>query len=140
MERPSPGKLERGKSTSTPDWRRSWIVQLLAYAIAIGSSLAIWLGVCVATGVNEAWDSPVYFWFGVPAVTIVSAALGFVTVHRPWRWAPIMAASQFVLMVVMQGMGPLFLVGLVFMFVQALPWFAAAYVGSFLGRRMDRVR
>ena len=95
---------------------------------------------CAATGVREAWDSPVYFSFGVPALTIVCGALGFLIVRHAWRWAPIMAATQFAVMVISEKLGPLFPIGLALLFVLALPGIVAAYLGSFIARFLGRPR
>ncbi len=140
MEPSVRGELEGEKRTPAPDWRQSWIVQLMGYVVAIGTAAAIRVGVCVATGEREAWDSPIYMSFGVPALTIVSAALGFVIVHHAWRWAPIMAATQFMVMVISEQLGPLSPLGLAFLFVLALPGIIAAYLGSFIARFLGRTR
>ncbi len=136
MEAAPPAEPVRENSASTPDRRRSWIVQFVGYAVAIGSASALWLGICAATGEREAWDSSVYFTFGVPALTIVSAALGFFLVHHPWRWAPIMVVTQFTVMVISEGLGVFFVAGILFLLGLAIPAHLAAHLGSFIARRL----
>jgi hypothetical protein len=46
------------------------------YAVALVVGVGTWLAVSHVAGKREAWDSEVYFSFGMPVVCVVSLLLG----------------------------------------------------------------
>jgi len=84
---------------------------------------------------KEAWDSPWFFSVGLPIVCVVSMLLAFFSPARPWRWGIIPTAGQFLCLLVSQGPGNLFPLGIVAFGVLSLPSIVTARIGSYFGRK-----
>jgi hypothetical protein len=105
------------------------------YLIATLWGAAIWILVVLASGRNEAWDSGLYFSAGIPAVCLLSLALGFIEPHRSWRWGVLPFVGQFASMLLMQGPGNLLPLGIVAFAVLSIPAVVAARVGAWIATK-----
>jgi len=103
--------------------------------IAAASGAAVWIILSKVSHRREAWDSELYFLIGIPVVCVVAACLAYIEPERSWRWAVTPFAAQAIWMVVSQGLGNMFPLGLVVFFVLSIPALLAASLGAFLGRR-----
>ena len=107
----------------------------IAYAAAAVAGLGVWVGLSWATGEIEAWDSQYYFVGGLPALAMVSFALGYLVPQRPWRWPLTIAAVQVVAMFLLHpGVGPLLPVGLMLHAVIAVGLLLAAFLGCSISK------
>jgi hypothetical protein len=108
------------------------------YLIAGGCGAAIWIFVATASGRAEAWDSPLYFTVGIPALCLVALLFGLFEPDRWWRWGVAPIVGQFVWMLVSSGPGNLLPLGAVAFAILALPSMVAARIGAFIGVRTLR--
>jgi len=96
-----------------------------------------WLGVGEWGGIEDSWDSPLYWKVGIPAMVFSIFFVAVVWPENPWRWGLTAAAAQAVVALVGAfphiNLWPLSLVAFAFV---SLPLIAAAYGGSFVKKRI----
>lgn len=114
--------------------KESWF-----YTAALLSGIFVWIALTVTSGRKEAWDSPWFFSVGLPIVCAVSMVLAFFSPARSWRWGIIPTVGQFLCLLVSQGPGNLFPLGIVAFGVLSLPSIVAARIGSYFGRKRAAV-
>ncbi len=102
----------------------------LPYAVSFIAGLAICLFITVISGRREAWDSPLYFMVGVPAMCLVIFVLGYRFPQRAWRWALSMAIGQSVAMVLGGGSASLWPLAIIAMTVVSIPQFVVTMIAS----------
>jgi hypothetical protein len=102
--------------------------------LAALAGAVIWLAIAAASGRAEAWDSPLYFQFGLPLAVLVSAVLGWLVPERPWRWSMILMTAQWAAMALTAPVGTLWPLGLVAFLVLAVPGVIAATLAARLRR------
>ncbi len=110
-------------------------VDVWLYAIALAVGIAVWIAVSNATGKREAWDSEMYFSFGMPVVCVVALLLGIVEPRRAWRWGVTPLVGQFATMLITQGVGNLLPLGIIVFAVLSIPSVLAARFGAFVRTR-----
>ena len=108
----------------------------LPYVISFIAGLAICLFITVTSGRKEAWDSPLYFMIGVPAMCVVIFALSYWFPQRAWRWALSMAIGQSVAIVMGGGSASLWPLSIIAMTVVSLPQFITAKIASGIAQKM----
>ena len=64
---------------------------LLAAPLVTGPALAciglsVWTGLSAMSGVQEAWEMPVYFYVGLPIMMAAVSVASFYMPRRIWRW------------------------------------------------------
>jgi hypothetical protein len=111
----------------------SWL-----YVAAFVAGVVVWILVSFYSGKREAWDSDLYFTVGIPALCLVAGILGYVEPHRSWRWGIVPLFGQGVWMLVSQGFGNLFPLGLLVLGLFALPSIVTAKVGAAISIRVTR--
>ena len=89
----------------------------LAVAISLAAGFFVWVGLSVAAGVHEAWDRPIYWWLGLPLLTIAAGLTGYLAPTRVWRWPLLIALGQIVAMLVINPGAGLGLLPLALIFV-----------------------
>lgn len=103
-------------------------------ALMIVTGVAVELGIELATGRREAWDSDVYWTLGLPIAMLVSVLAGFISQGRDWLWAAAVVPAQVTTMMATSGdiLGGLSLWPLMVALSSVLsaPFIGAAYVGS----------
>lgn len=118
----------------------------LPKALAAALGFLVWGAVAVLAGASgrlrEAWDSPLYWEVGSPALAAALVALGWLWPRGAWRWAAFMAAGQAVAMAVFApsggdfGLLPLALASILLI---SLPLLVPVYLGV-LGQLIFRPR
>src|SRR5262245_59544903 len=107
---------------------------------AAAGGAAIWALVAVASARREAWGAGLYWSVGMPAVCLLSLALGYLHPARSWRWGVAPLIGQFLCMLLMQGPGNLLPVGVLVFAALSLPSILAARIGAFArSRRVSNV-
>ncbi|MBD0316771.1 MAG: hypothetical protein ICV75_08775 [Nitrospiraceae bacterium] len=106
------------------------------YGTAFVSGILIWVLVSILSGRREAWDSDLYFTLGIPVLCLVAGVLGFAEPQRPWRWGLVPVSGQCTWMLLTQGVGNLFPLGLLVFGPFAIPPVITARLGAAIARRM----
>src|ERR1700751_5230418 len=85
---------------------------------------------------REAWDSPYYWTFGVPALILGALVSGFVARRNRLAigYAPFL--GQLITMVIRTGGGSMLPLGIIFMGIIGLSGVLATFVGAALGNRV----
>jgi len=131
---------EIGRFAATP--ARSGI--LLA-----GLGLLVWIGLSVWAGLSstefgfrlrEAWDTPAYFYLGLPLMVSGVAAAAFMRPERAWRW-PLWLVAGHQAGVLLMGLGKqsglsLLILTPILALMLAAFFAIPAMLGSFAGRRL----
>jgi hypothetical protein len=117
------------------DNRSQHYVPFITSALA---GLMVCLGISLATGRKEAWDSEVYFSVGVPVMCGLIFVLGYRFPHRAWRWTLSMAVGQAIAMLSAGNSLSLWPLSLVAMTVLSVPQFVVGSVASRLATRKTR--
>lgn len=108
-----------------------------AVIAAMVAGAAAWSLAASATHRVEAWDSPVYFSFVMPAMAIVAAVLGFVVPVRVWRWAFLPFAGQALVAFARNPTANLMPLGLIVFAIFGAMCLVPAYLGAWLRRRIS---
>ena len=100
-------------------WRFGWSPRGMASILAsvgflIWISLSVWSGATAefGLGLNAAWDTGAYYYFGVPLMALAVGFAAFVRPSRPWRW-PLALVGGHQLGVLLVGLGMQSLVSLI---------------------------
>lgn len=105
------------------------------YGIALLSGIAAWVVVTALSGRREAWDSELYFTFGIPSLCLVAGLLGYLAPDHPWRWGAMPLVGQALWLFAAQGLGNLWVLGLVMFGIYAVPSIVAARLGAAVANR-----
>lgn len=98
--------------------------------LAAATGLAFWQWATSVLGLPEAWDSPDYPKFYLGSLGLC-AAFGYLAPARPWRWGLIIIFAQLPVMALHTGrIGPLVVVGMALLSLQALPAILLATAAS----------
>ena len=104
----------------------------LAFGSATAGGAAMWLGVANATGHREAWDDVAYFRYGLPALAILVAVLGFLVPRHAWLWGVMALVSQAVVLFAAPPVSNLWPLGLLLFVGLSIPFVLSAYVGVYV--------
>ena len=109
----------------------SWVMLFVAFS----AGAAVEIFVAQYGHRREAWDSPLYWRLGWPAMVAAGFVCGAIARRREWLigYAPFL--GNFVTMMLRTGVGSLWPLGLILTGIIGSPSVAAAYLGSRLGRR-----
>ncbi|HXF54769.1 MAG TPA: hypothetical protein VNK52_11660 [Hyphomicrobiaceae bacterium] len=100
------------------------------YAASTVCGLVVYMIITVATGKNEAWDDGIYYFVGIPFMSVVAFVLGYLFPIKPWRWAVSMAGGQALGAMMFGSSLNLLPLAMIFMAIVSLPQFLAAFIGS----------
>jgi len=112
--------------------RSKEFVPFLASALA---GLVVCLGITIATGRKEAWDSDVYFLVGIPVMCSLIFAISYLFPLRAWRWTLGMAFGQSVAIALGGGSLSLWPLSIVAMTILSVPQWITGLVASKLAQR-----
>jgi len=102
-----------------------------AILLSLGIGAALELGIQIATGRREAWDSGLFWTVGLPVALLASFAVGAFTRGRNWIWTVVIAPAQvFTMMVRSVELGGLWPLTLMLSAVLSAPFLFAAFVGT----------
>ncbi|WP_395622197.1 hypothetical protein [Sphingomonas daechungensis] len=104
------------------------------WILSFAGGALLWSVASVTSGGREPWDTSEYWVVYMPIACALCAALGFAFPDRPWRWALAVMLAQMPVMWVTQGIGSLWIPGLVMLLVLALPGMLLASLGGVLRR------
>ncbi len=105
---------------------------LVSVLLALGG-MAVWTLITTLTHKREAWDSGLYWQFGVPAMLLMNAAAGFVEPRRIKLKGLLSVSLQPVAMMVKSGeIGSMFPLGLIVFLVLGLLFSAGGAAGAFV--------
>ena len=107
------------------------------WAVAGAAGFAGWWAACLASGLDEAWDSPAYGKIAYPLFAAVAGALGYWQRTHPWRWPLALAAGQAVALFTRGPIGNLAPLGLIAFVVLSAPLLIPAVLGARLRRWRD---
>lgn len=105
------------------------------YAIALLSGIAVWVVITALSGRREAWDSELYFTYGIPSLCLVAWLLSYLAPNNPWRWGMIPLVGQALWLFAVQGLGNLWVLGIVMFGIYAVPSIVAARLGAAIANR-----
>jgi hypothetical protein len=103
--------------------------------LSVATGFALEMGVQLASGRREAWDSPIYWSVGLPAAALAALLIGFAARRPAWFWTVLIAPSQVLTMMLRSGeIGNLWPLALVLSSILSAPFVAASFIGSRLRR------
>jgi hypothetical protein len=117
---------------------------LAAVGLAVWTGLSLWGGAAGGEdglGLREAWDTPAYFYAGVPVMAVAVAAAAFFMPERVWRW-PLWLVGGHQAGVMLVGLGmqsglSLVILTLMLAVLLAALFAVPALVGSLLAKHMS---
>lgn len=76
--------------------------RLLATILCLAIGFGVWVAISIASGtehegrfhVREAWDTPVYFWLGLPVLAVCAGIASFISAASVWRWPLMIVLGQ----------------------------------------------
>ena len=99
--------------------------------LAIGTGVALEVGIHALSGRREAWDSGLYWTVGLPLAALVAFALGRCARGRDWRWTFAIVPSQVFTMMLRSGeLGGLWPLAVGLSALLSTPFVLAAWIGS----------
>lgn len=102
-----------------------------AILASIATGVALELGVAAVGGRREAWDSEIFLTVGLPAVLLISCAIGYFAGRKHWFWTALIVPSQVTTMMVRNGeISGLWPLMVVLSSILGLPFLVAAFVAS----------
>jgi len=111
-----------------------------AYMMAIVFGLAVWISISKISGSAEAWDSPLYFAYGIPGGMVAMGVIGYIWPSRPWRWPLAMTVAQASLAIAQNPTANMLPLGLIAFGLLAIPSLATVYLGAFLRRKFVNLK
>jgi hypothetical protein len=111
---------------------------ILIFLVAAFFGLLIWLTISRVTGQAEAWDSPLFFSIGVPALIGVATVAGAIRPGRSFLWGIATIAFQPIALFSVGKPDALAGVGLFFFLIFALLCAIGAFVGGLLRRGISQ--
>lgn len=112
----------------------------LAYAFAMTGGAALWIGGCRVAGTAEAWDHGIYLGAVLPALAVLTAALGFWTRGTLGLGIAASLGQLAGLFATTGGGGNLLPVGVGFLVLLSLPLGFTAWLGGALRGFCARAR
>ena len=120
----------------------------IAGPVLAGAGFFVWTGLSILSGLGEhdgfrlaeAWDTPAYFYLGLPLMAMMVAAVGFLRPKRVWRW-PLWLVGGHQAGVLLVGLGMQSGLSLIILTVMMALLLAALFAvpaaaGSVLARRI----
>ena len=99
-------------------------------ALSFVTGILLELIVHAVTGRREAWDSPVFWTYGLPAAIAASFAIGLLARGRAWLGTLAVAPGQVAAMMVRSGeMGTLWPLALALAALLSAPFVGASFLG-----------
>jgi hypothetical protein len=101
------------------------------FIVSLLTGIALELGIQLLSGRQEAWDSVLYWRFGLPVAVAISAAMGALSREGAWRWTSVIVPAQVLTMLVQRGEpGGLWPLALAFSLILSAPFVVVAFVVS----------
>lgn len=114
------------------------MAKYLPFIVSALIGVATWVAIGYWSGIEDAWDSPLYWKVGLPVMAVSILLIAIVYPVKPWRWGVSAAAAQaavgFVQAFPHVNLWPLSLV--VFGFI-SLPLIGSAYLGALVRKQSN---
>jgi len=107
---------------------RRWRSEIFALALFGGT---YWQIVCLVWQVAEPWDAPLYWTVAYPLAVGVSGIVGWFLRSRGWIAGAVINLAQMPIILLNNGLGPLWAVGLLILILMTIP---AASLSALAGR------
>jgi hypothetical protein len=104
-----------------------WLVSLAGGAL-------LWFAATVSSGGREPWDTGAYWSVYLPIAYVLCGVLGYIFPDRSGRWPLAIFLAQMPVIWLSQGVGSLWVLGVILLLVLALPGMMLAALGSRIGR------
>jgi len=114
--------------------------EILIFAITAVVGLAVWVGIAIVSGKEEAWDSSLFFTIGLPVMLCASGVAGYIEPRRFWLWGIAVVSLQPIILLYNSEFGPLFMVGFFTFGVFAGLGVLGALVGAALRRQRKKAK
>lgn len=122
------GGLHRDEGLCDDGAMSGLLLRLLAILIV---AAFYWQFLCLLSGRNEPWDAPLYWTVAYPVSMLLAAMAGWVLKRKGWMAGFVVTLVQLPIMMINAGTGPLWVVGLIYLCVMAIP---VAAVSALAGR------
>ena len=125
-------KLELKKADTKEDGDLSFIAYVV-FAVGVLFGYGIWAASSMIFGTKEAFDSPFY---GLTLV-VVGALFSLFSKDKAWRWVVAILIGQLIgfALLVVKRPGPLWPLGLIFIFIYS----SAVFLGTILGASLNGI-
>ncbi len=110
------------------------------YLMSFFAGLMINLVLAMATGRTEAWDSNVYYWLGIPLLSLIIFIISRQFPQQPWRWTISMAMGQVFSAILAGGDSALGPVSMIFIIIISMPQFIAGAAGAKKFKAADQIQ
>ena len=104
------------------------------WLVSFAGGTLLWSVASASSGGREPWDTGAYWSIYLPMACALCGLLGFAFPERTWRWALAVMLAQMPVMWATQGVGTLWIPGVVMLLVLALPGMLIAALGSLIRR------
>jgi hypothetical protein len=108
------------------------------YVLLAVVGAAIWVVPWLLLDGKEAWDHPSYFSVSIPVMCVFAAYAGYRGRTRVWRWPLTLAIAQFATMLLLEGLGNLFPLGIIAFLILSVPMLLTAWLGAWFARRREQ--
>ncbi|MBP9854686.1 MAG: hypothetical protein KBD53_07455 [Candidatus Omnitrophica bacterium] len=108
---------------------------LIIGTLSTSSGVIGWIVISELSGKWEAWDSSLYIQIFLPVMYVISLIFGYIEPPRAWRWGLFPFLGQFAGMILSQGFGNLWPLGLILSCILLIPGVILANVGAFLASK-----
>lgn len=106
--------------------------------LASVSGLAYWSLVAALSQGGEPWDAPLYWTLFYPGALLLAAILGWVFPVRAWLWGAVVVLAQVPVVMVVSGVGPLLVAGLLYALLLSIPALLVSWLAGWTRRRSRR--
>ncbi|RYG85837.1 MAG: hypothetical protein EON59_11350 [Alphaproteobacteria bacterium] len=103
---------------------------------ALVSGGVYWLSISKASGVAEPWDDGAYWRIWYPLALLICALSGYLLKKDGWLVSAIFIAAQLPVMVLVSGIGPLLMLGLLLTMALAVPAVAVSAAATLVATRV----
>ena len=109
---------------------------IVAVMVALASGITLWLVFNALTGVEEPWDAPT-FGYAYALALVLAGGLAWTFPKSGWLSDAIATWAMLPVMAVQSGVGPLFFIGMLLLFLLSIP---TAFAGlAMAGLRMRQI-
>lgn len=102
------------------------------------SGLAYWAAVSVWSHGGEPWDAPMFWTVFYPGALLLAAVLGWAFPLRAWLWGAVVLLAQVPVVMLVSGMEPLLVAGLLYALVLSIPAMLVSWLAGRARRRAGR--
>ena len=107
------------------------MTKLLTIGAAVATGVVLELGVAALATEREAWDSPIFWFAGLPLSILAAFFIGRRSRGNDWLWAGLIAPAHVLTMMIRnREIGAFWPLTIVFSVVLSAPFIVSALIGS----------